>query len=1539
MIGRKGRSLGEILLIAALLFTLIPSPSFAAGDDVVIPDGAMKVDGEAAVSGNIGYDANGQDGAYAWIDHNSSDSSIAYSVTVDAAGTYDFAFRYTAGTVNTAQDRTLAVDVNGQAGAASLVLPDTGTWNTWNTVVLPLELVAGANTVTLRAEAAGNGMCLDYFHVWLVSESDGGTGGEEGTGGGETPSARYEAESADFNRASVFSSVYASGSQYVGQIDYEDSFVQFDSVTVEEDGAYELEIGYANGTTGTSTHSIQVNGIGSGTAVYPVTGGWMNTVPYVNFHQTVSVTVTLEAGTNTIRFTKGSGYAELDYIEVVGEVEEIGVQSVTIEEPDQTELTVNDSLQLQAVIAPEEATNKQIVWSVANSDSSATPRASIDQNGLVTGLAAGGVLVSVTSVDNPEATDTIELTIVEEAPLTVDLADRYRPVTHVASGALYGLAEEGRPADSLIAPIKPKMFTQMAPEGGQLPNGESTPIGDALKVADIADRNGATVTIRMPDIYPNFPYQWVSWDDWYSKVEAMVSARLESEADNIYAYELWNEPDWTWDTANAGSFLEGWEKTYDKVRELDSDTPIMGPSYSIFNETWIRSFLSYCKENGCLPDIISWHELGDYLGVPNPQNIQARIAVYRQIEEELGIDPLPISINEYMAYSEDTIPGHTIQYIAQFERGGVDTANTAFWFRPGRLSNIVTDTGKANGSWWMFKWYGDMSGEMAMTVPAQTDSMGLDGIASVDEDTDAVHVVFGGASGDREVVVKGFESEGLSYSGKAYVKAEATPWYGVDTEVDEPTLLFAGEFDIVNGEIAVPISGMNDIWAYHLVITPVAQTADTRYESEHATVNRAGVFENDNASNGKYVGQIDYADSYVEYSVQAPSAGEYELTIGYANGTENVSTQELTVNGVAEGTVAYEPTGGWTWSGLTGTAIASVSLNVGANTIRLTKGEAGGYAELDYIQLTTIGAFEQRLEAENAVINDAQVFTGSYASDFRYVGYINNAASSLLFSPVVPEAGTYELEIGYGNGTDTVSTHTLTVNGTDSVVSYAPSGGWINAYANKGNRKTVTVEVDLQAGANTIKLTKKDGYAELDYIKIAALEEETTDPGTTDPGTTDPETTNPGTTDPETTDPGTTDPGTTNPGTSGSGSSSPDTTSDNGAGVGPTGAISVKAGTDASGTANVAVDPDLLRKAIQLSGNGPLTLTITGTEEATRLVIAIPADPIRDGGAAISAIEIDAGWATFSIDLDVLLGAGEVDTYQLTIAKRPLSEFSADVQARLGNAIVYDITLTADGRNLSSFEPGSVTVSLTYELQPGEKAENVVIYYVTEAGELQIVANAWYDAASGRVVFRPAHLSMYAPAYASVRFSDVDASHWANSAIEAMAARGIVQGDGEGNFYPQAQVTRAEFIQMAARAFEWGDSRTAASFKDVSPSDWYYDAVASAASLGIVTGRPDGFFGAADPISRQEMAVILFRIAEFSGIALDDGTSGVSSEAAFTDSDAVAGYAAEAVTNMAKSGILQGTGNGQFEPQAAATRAEAAVIIYRLFVQSAVGQS
>ena len=78
---------------------------------------------------------------------------------------------------------------------------------------------------------------------------------------------------------------------------------------------------------------------------------------------------------------------------------------------------------------------------------------------------------------------------------------------------------------------------------------------------------------------------------------------------NISAFEIWNEPDWTWDTTEAGRFDAGWVDSFDEIRNDDSTPVIHGPSYSTWNASWMTTFLTYAKANGALPNFLSWHEL------------------------------------------------------------------------------------------------------------------------------------------------------------------------------------------------------------------------------------------------------------------------------------------------------------------------------------------------------------------------------------------------------------------------------------------------------------------------------------------------------------------------------------------------------------------------------------------------------------------------------------------------------------------------------------------------------------------------------------------------------------------------------------------------------------------------------------------------------------------------------------------------------------------------------------------------------------------
>lgn len=334
---------------------------------------------------------------------------------------------------------------------------------------------------------------------------------------------------------------------------------------------------------------------------------------------------------------------------------------------------------------------------------------------LIAASSFGGLTAPTALADTPGRAPTV---------LTVDVSKPLKDVDHAASGSLYGIGDEGWPPDEWIAPTRPKMFTQPPPGATHLPNGEPAPVGDTLNVWEAASRNGATVTVRLPDIFPTFPYQWQGDDYWYSQVANMVNAVVSSGADNIYGYEIWNEPQWTWN-ASWGSYFEMWERTYHLIRELDPNTPIIGPSYDRDYENGLRQFMTFAAETDTVPDIVSWHELGPVEGL----HVADHVDFYRDLEIELGIEPRPISINEYGSPRDAGVPGWLARFVSRMERAEVDTANLAFWHKPGRLGDLLTPVGggsgpatnpEPNGNYALFKWYGDMAGKMVETVGPAT---------------------------------------------------------------------------------------------------------------------------------------------------------------------------------------------------------------------------------------------------------------------------------------------------------------------------------------------------------------------------------------------------------------------------------------------------------------------------------------------------------------------------------------------------------------------------------------------------------------------------------------------------------------------------------------------------------------------------------------------------------------------------------------------------------------------------------------------------
>lgn len=529
--------------------------------------------------------------------------------------------------------------------------------------------------------------------------------------------------------------------------------------------------------------------------------------------------------------------------------------------------------------------------------------------------------------------------------LTVNVGTVVRPVTHVAAGGLYAVDVGNKPPLAQMYPLHLNHLTQPPPGVQQLGNGATEPCCDGLLVAGKVTSAGAQQFWRLPDIYPDFPYKWVSWSDWEAKVRTMVQARLNATTTtNVDGYELWNEPDWTWDTGAAGSFTAGWTRTYQLIRSLDPVTPIVGPSHSAYNHDWMVSFLTNARDTGTLPDVIVWHELDNdsYL------NVQAHVADYRAVEASLGITARPISINEYASPGQVDIPSVAVHYMAVFERHGVRDAERAYWYEAGTLNGLLYNNAPTS-SYWTYKWYGDMTGSIVQTVPGSW----LEGVAAYDPTRKFVNVVLGGDSGTNTVKVNGLGALGS----QVRVTLSRSGITGRTTNQSAPIAVSSATYTVSGGSISVPVTDMHAWDSYQLLITPAsgAATWQQRYEAENATVVSANRFTSSSASNGGYVGQIDGTRSFVDFVVNVPSARAYTMTVGYANATGATATHGLAYNGGAWSTLSYPPTAAW---GVFGSTVSTtVTLNAGYNVIRLAKGApnfAGGtgYAELDYLHLT-----------------------------------------------------------------------------------------------------------------------------------------------------------------------------------------------------------------------------------------------------------------------------------------------------------------------------------------------------------------------------------------------------------------------------------------------------------------------------------------------------------------------------------------------------------------------------------------------------------
>lgn len=285
----------------------------------------------------------------------------------------------------------------------------------------------------------------------------------------------------------------------------------------------------------------------------------------------------------------------------------------------------------------------------------------------------------------------------------------------------------------------------------------------------------------------------------------------------------------------------------------------------------------------------------------------------------------------------------------------------------------------------------------------------------------------------------------------------------------------------------------------------------------------------------------------------------------------------------------------------------------------------------------------------------------------------------------------------------------------------------------------------------------------------------------------------------------------------------------------------------------------------------------------------------------------------------------------------------ADVVCTAGETPVetWSITYVTDGGTINGEYPttytkGTVTVLPTNVTKPGYTFLGWFTAYIggvqvrqieaTETGDKTFYAH-WH-----KTVLPPPPVTPGTPvtparpaAPVGLPFADVSSSDWFYNDVRYVYEKGIMDGTGADRFSPNAPLTRAMIVTILYRMAGSPSVSGSSDFTDVAAGKWFAKAVAWAAANGIVNGYGSGLFGPNDPVTREQLAAILYRYAVYGGMTAVTLEENLGS---FADTAQLSAYAIQAMNWAVGQGLINGSGSN-LVPKAQATRAQVAAIIHR----------
>ena len=375
-------------------------------------------------------------------------------------------------------------------------------------------------------------------------------------------------------------------------------------------------------------------------------------------------------------------------------------------------------------------------------------------------------------------------------------------------------------------------------------------------------------------------------------------------------------------------------------------------------------------------------------------------------------------------------------------------------------------------------------------------------------------------------------------------------------------------------------------------------------------------------------------------------------------------------------------------------------------------------------------------------------------------------------------------------------------------------------------------------------------------------------------------------------------------------------------------------------------DGSVLGSLVKIKG------TITRVEEAEGKIQTIM---VRDAAGNEARVFID-GYITKDKEVQNAIVGNQVEAVGLAsydntfvlsdgtqVYPRIRIRDRADVVCTAGETPVktWNITYVTDGGTIGGLYPvtyteGTVTVLPTNVTKPGYTFLGWFTAYIGGVQVRQIEATETGDktfyARWQKTVLPPPPVTPGTPvtparpaAPVGLPFADVSSSDWFYNDVRYVYEKGIMDGTGADRFSPNAPLTRAMIVTILYRMAGSPAMSGASDFKDVDSNKWFAKAVAWAAANGIVNGYGDSLFGPNDPVTREQLAAILYRYAVYGGMTAVTLEENLGS---FADTAQLSAYAIQAMNWAVGQGLINGSGSN-LVPKAQATRAQVAAIIHR----------